>query len=89
MVRAVDREDHTEAGGGGNGAENSSSAGTRSPVAIASRTRSSRTIVTPIPASARRMLMAGSVVLTLPIVIIFFATERLLTGGLTAGADKG
>lgn len=35
------------------------------------------------------VLMAGSVVLTLPIVIIFFATERLLTGGLTAGAEKG
>ena len=33
--------------------------------------------------------MAGSVVLTLPIVIIFFAAERLLTEGLTAGADKG
>ena len=35
------------------------------------------------------ILMAGSVVLTLPIIIIFFATERLLTGGLTAGAEKG
>lgn len=35
------------------------------------------------------VLMAGSVVLTLPIVIVFFATERLLTGGLTAGAEKG
>jgi multiple sugar transport system permease protein len=35
------------------------------------------------------VLMAGSVVLTLPIIIIFFATERLLTGGLTAGAEKG
>lgn len=35
------------------------------------------------------VLMAGSVVLTLPIVVIFFATERLLTGGLTAGAEKG
>lgn len=35
------------------------------------------------------VLMAGSVVLTLPIVIIFFATERLLTEGLTAGAEKG
>jgi multiple sugar transport system permease protein len=34
------------------------------------------------------VLMAGSVVLTLPIIIIFFATERLLTGGLTAGAEK-
>jgi multiple sugar transport system permease protein len=35
------------------------------------------------------VLMAGSVVLTLPIVIIFFATERLLTEGLTSGAEKG
>lgn len=35
------------------------------------------------------VLMAGSVVLTLPIIILFFLTERLLTGGLTAGADKG
>lgn len=35
------------------------------------------------------VLMAGSVVLTLPIVILFFATERLLTGGLTSGAEKG
>jgi multiple sugar transport system permease protein len=35
------------------------------------------------------ILMAGSVVLTLPIVILFFLTERLLTGGLTAGAEKG
>jgi multiple sugar transport system permease protein len=29
------------------------------------------------------------VIVTLPIVIIFFATERLLTEGLTAGAEKG
>ncbi|WP_344893491.1 carbohydrate ABC transporter permease [Nonomuraea antimicrobica] len=35
------------------------------------------------------VLMAGSVVLTLPIVIVFFAGERLLTAGLTAGAEKG
>lgn len=35
------------------------------------------------------VLMAGSVILTLPIVILFFASERLLTGGLTAGAEKG
>jgi multiple sugar transport system permease protein len=34
------------------------------------------------------VLMAGSVVLTLPIILIFFATERLLTEGLTAGAEK-
>jgi multiple sugar transport system permease protein len=35
------------------------------------------------------VLMAGSVILTLPIVILFFASERLLTEGLTAGAEKG
>jgi multiple sugar transport system permease protein len=35
------------------------------------------------------VLMAGSVVLTLPIVVLFFASERLLAEGLTAGADKG
>ena len=35
------------------------------------------------------VLMAGSVVLTVPIIILFFFTERLLTGGLTAGAEKG
>ncbi len=35
------------------------------------------------------VLMAGSVLLTLPIIIIFFASERLLVGGLTAGAEKG
>ena len=35
------------------------------------------------------VLMAGSVVITLPIVILFFLTERLLTEGLTAGAEKG
>ncbi|GAA2725352.1 carbohydrate ABC transporter permease [Cellulomonas aerilata] len=35
------------------------------------------------------VLMAGSVILTLPIVVLFFASERLLVGGLTAGAEKG
>lgn len=35
------------------------------------------------------ILMAGSVILTLPIIILFFASERLLVGGLTAGAEKG
>ncbi|CUR60468.1 putative ABC transporter permease protein [metagenome] len=35
------------------------------------------------------VLMAGSVILTLPIIIMFFASERWLTGGLTAGAEKG
>jgi multiple sugar transport system permease protein len=34
-------------------------------------------------------LMAGSVILTLPIVVLFFVSERWLTGGLTAGAEKG
>jgi len=33
--------------------------------------------------------MAGAVVLTIPIVILFFATERLLVEGLTSGAEKG
>lgn len=35
------------------------------------------------------VLMAGSVILTLPIIVLFFASERLLAGGLTAGAEKG
>ncbi len=35
------------------------------------------------------VLMAGSVIVTLPIIIIFFASEKLLTEGLTAGAEKG
>jgi multiple sugar transport system permease protein len=35
------------------------------------------------------VLMAGSVVLTLPIIVLFFAGERLLTEGLTTGAEKG
>jgi multiple sugar transport system permease protein len=35
------------------------------------------------------VLMAGSVILTLPIIVLFFVSERWLTGGLTAGAEKG
>jgi multiple sugar transport system permease protein len=35
------------------------------------------------------VLMAGSVIITIPIIIVFFASERLLTEGLTAGAEKG
>ena len=35
------------------------------------------------------VLMAGSVIGTLPIIILFFASEKLLTEGLTAGAEKG
>jgi multiple sugar transport system permease protein len=37
----------------------------------------------------RTVLMAGAVILTLPIVVLFFVTERLLVEGLTAGAEKG
>ncbi len=37
----------------------------------------------------KTILMAGAVVLTIPIVILFFATERLLVEGLTSGAEKG
>lgn len=35
------------------------------------------------------VLMAGSVVLTIPVVVLFFMAERLLVSGLTAGAEKG
>jgi multiple sugar transport system permease protein len=35
------------------------------------------------------VLMAGSVVLTVPIVLIFFLAERMLVEGLTSGAEKG
>jgi multiple sugar transport system permease protein len=34
------------------------------------------------------VLMAGSVIITLPIIVVFFATEKLLVEGLTAGAEK-
>ncbi len=34
-------------------------------------------------------LMAGSVILTLPIILLFLAAERLMTEGLTRGAEKG
>jgi multiple sugar transport system permease protein len=40
-------------------------------------------------AVAVTVLMAASVVLTLPVVIAFFFAERLLVRGLTAGAEKG
>ncbi|MGW1027959.1 carbohydrate ABC transporter permease [Streptomyces sp. NPDC002577] len=36
----------------------------------------------------KTVLMAGSVVLTLPVVLLFLTAERLLTEGLTSGADK-
>jgi multiple sugar transport system permease protein len=34
-------------------------------------------------------LMAGSVILTVPIIILFLLAERLMTEGLTRGAEKG
>jgi multiple sugar transport system permease protein len=34
-------------------------------------------------------LMAGSVILTVPIIILFLFAERLMTEGLTRGAEKG
>ncbi len=37
----------------------------------------------------KTVLMAGAVILTLPIIVLFFATERLLVEGLTAGGEKG
>lgn len=41
---------------------------------------------TEVPAT---LLMAGSVIITLPVVVLFFAAERFLTEGLTAGGVKG
>jgi multiple sugar transport system permease protein len=38
---------------------------------------------------ATTTLLAGSVILTIPVVVLFFLTERLLVGGLTVGAEKG
>ena len=37
----------------------------------------------------RQYLMAGSVVVTLPILIIFVYFEKYLVSGLTAGSVKG
>lgn len=34
-------------------------------------------------------LMAGAIVLTVPVVALFFVSERFLAGGLTSGAEKG
>jgi multiple sugar transport system permease protein len=38
---------------------------------------------------ARTVLMAGSVIISVPIIILFFVAERFLTEGLTAGSVKG
>lgn len=37
----------------------------------------------------RTFLMAGSVIISVPVIVIFFFFERFLTGGLTAGGVKG
>ncbi len=37
----------------------------------------------------KTMLMAGSVIISIPIIVLFFFFERFLTQGLTAGAVKG
>ena len=34
-------------------------------------------------------LMAGSVILTVPIIVLFLFAEKLMTEGLTGGAEKG
>jgi multiple sugar transport system permease protein len=35
------------------------------------------------------VLMAGSIVITIPVIILFFLAEKALVEGLTAGAEKG
>ncbi|MCP3976920.1 MAG: carbohydrate ABC transporter permease [bacterium] len=37
----------------------------------------------------KTLLMAGSVIITMPVVLLFFLAERFLTEGLTAGGVKG
>lgn len=37
----------------------------------------------------KTMLMAGSVIISVPVIVLFFFFERFLTKGLTAGAVKG
>ena len=37
----------------------------------------------------RQYLMAGSVMITVPVLLLFFIFERYLVGGLTAGSVKG
>ncbi len=38
---------------------------------------------------AKTVLMAGSVIISAPIIILFFVAERFLTEGRTAGGVKG
>lgn len=37
----------------------------------------------------KTILMAGSVIISIPVIVLFFAAERFLTEGLTAGGVKG
>jgi multiple sugar transport system permease protein len=37
----------------------------------------------------KTVLMAGSVIISVPIIVLFFLAERFLTEGLTAGGVKG
>ena len=37
----------------------------------------------------RQYLMAGAVIITVPVMVLFFWFERFLVGGLTAGGVKG
>jgi multiple sugar transport system permease protein len=37
----------------------------------------------------RQFLMAGAMIITVPIMVLFFWFERYLVGGLTAGGVKG
>ena len=37
----------------------------------------------------KTVLMAGSVIITIPVIFLFFIAERFLTEGLTAGGVKG
>jgi multiple sugar transport system permease protein len=37
----------------------------------------------------RQFLMAGAVIITLPVMVLFFWFERFLVGGLAAGGVKG
>ena len=37
----------------------------------------------------RTLLMAGSVIISVPVIVLFFAAERFMTEGLTAGGVKG
>jgi multiple sugar transport system permease protein len=37
----------------------------------------------------RTLLMAGAVIITVPVIILFFIAERYLTEGLAAGGVKG